>query len=177
MIAAGLLAWTPVLPAAQIVSTAVTHEGRRYRVDFDVLLDAPAARLWPQLIDYEQLARLSERVVEIRVLSARHEPLRVFIALRPCVLIFCRTIRRTVDVRPIEHGHILSLADPQRGDFRYSLERWQLAPQGRRTRLRYQGEVEPRFFVPPLIGPWLIKRVVREELETTARKLEALAKP
>lgn len=170
-----LLVLAPALLAAEIVHTEVAHKDQRYHVSFEVLLDAPVERLWRHLTDYERLVRLSDRVIESRVLSAGHEPLRVYIALRPCVLIFCRTIQRTVDVQFIADGHILSLADPQHSDFQYSLERWQIEAHGQRTRLRYTGEVEPRFFVPPLIGPWLMKRVIRDELETTVNKLELLA--
>jgi hypothetical protein len=171
---AALLGISAPLPAAEIARTDVTHQDRRYQVSFEVLLDAPVERVWPPLSDYRQLARLSDRVIESRVV--RREPLRVYLVLRPCILIFCRSIRRTVDVQVVAHGHILSLADARHGDFRYSLERWQIEPAGPRTRLRYTGEVEPRFFVPPVIGPWLIKKVVRDELTTTARKLEALAR-
>ncbi len=161
--------------AAEILHTTVTHENARYNVDFEVILDAPVERVRQHLTDYDKLARLSDTIVESRVLSREENRQRVFIMLRPCVLFFCRTIRRTVDVEFSPDGQVLSLADPKNSDFKYSLERWNIAAAEERTRLRYTAEVEPSFYVPPLIGPWFVKSTITTELQTTAKKLEALA--
>jgi hypothetical protein len=73
------------------------------------------------------------------------------------------------------NGDILTLADPAASDFRHARELWQLQPHAGGTRLTYQAEFEPAFFVPPLIGPWLIKARLRSELEDIAARLEQLA--
>jgi hypothetical protein len=37
--------------------------------------------------------------------------------------------------------------------------------------------VEPDFWIPPFIGPWLIERKLRSETLETVRNLERLANP
>jgi hypothetical protein len=172
-----LLAVAPAAArAAEIVHTDVTHEDGRYRVRFEVRLEAEAARVMRHLTDYAHLTHLSDSIVESRVLDEDSETKRVHIALRACVLFVCRTVRRTVDVEALPDGNRLTLTDPAGGDFHYSVERWQVLPEGGGTRLRYTAEAEPSFFVPPLIGPWLVKGVIRRELATTAARLEELAR-
>jgi len=158
--------------AAEIMHTDVVREDARYHVAFDVLLDAPTERVWQRLTDYDHLDRLSDTVVETRVLTSEGNKRRVLIVLRPCVLIFCRRIQRTVDVTLLPDGQILSLADPTNSDFRFSLERWQVQAEGQRTRLRYWAEFEPNFFMPSLLGAWLIRSTIVRELNTTAARLE-----
>ena len=36
--------------------------------------------------------------------------------------------------------------------------------------------MEPDFWVPPLIGPWVIKRTMREQAITTSEGIERLAR-
>ena len=45
-----------------------------------------------------------------------------------------------------------------------------------RTRLHYTAEVEPNFFIPPLIGPPVVKYFLRQEIQLTAIEVEALAR-
>ena len=41
--------------------------------------------------------------------------------------------------------------------------------------MAYNAALEPDFFVPPLIGTWLIKRHVRQNLEESMERVEELA--
>jgi hypothetical protein len=89
--------------------------------------------------------------------------------------VFCKTVRRVMDVEQRPDGDILSLADPSQSDFRHVREHWQIFPETPRTRLRYEAEYVPGFYVPPLLGPWLIKRRLHNELIVVFGRLEELA--
>jgi hypothetical protein len=41
--------------------------------------------------------------------------------------------------------------------------------------LNYSAEVVPEFFIPPLIGPPVVKYFLRREIKITALEVEALA--
>ena len=67
---------------------------------------------------------------------------------------------------------------PQMSDLRYGLARWRMsacADDRRRTCLEFKAELEPDFWVPPLIGPWLIQRKLHQEAIVTAEGIEKLA--
>jgi hypothetical protein len=151
--------------------TEVTHEGDTYRAHFEVRLAAPADAVRALARDYDQLERFSKIIID----SERVGPARVRMVVRACILIFCKTVRRTMEVEQTAQGDILRLAPAPDNDFRHARETWQLEPDQGGTRLRYEAEFVPDFFIPPLIGPWLITRLLREELHVAAGRLEALA--
>lgn len=160
--------------AAEIVRAEFSHEGNRYRVDFEARISAQAASVRALLSDYDALARLSDTVIESRRLPASTGLPRVRIVQQACVLIFCRTLARVMSVESRPDGDVLALAEPQSSDFLDVGEQWQVMGESDETRVRYRAEFVPRFFVPPLIGPWLIKSRLREEIETTAVRVEQL---
>ena len=66
--------------------------------------------------------------------------------------------------------------DPANRHIRYAVERWQVQAEDDRTRLHYTAEVVPNFFIPPLIGPPVVKYFLRREIQLTAIEVEALAR-
>ena len=65
---------------------------------------------------------------------------------------------------------------PERSDTRYSRAQWRLQAEGGGTLLRYELEMEPDFWVPPLIGPPIVKRALRQGGERAAARIERLAR-
>lgn len=174
--AALLLAAVAAASAGEILETTVIHEDGRYTVRFDVRLAAPPDRLKHYLTDYERYASYFESVKESHVLGRTPQgELRVRLRLRTCVLFFCRTVTvvRSISERP--DGTIVARIDPALSDFREATEQWRIAADQGETRLQYRAELVPTFYVPPLIGPWLVKNQIRNALEAGAEKLEALA--
>jgi hypothetical protein len=41
--------------------------------------------------------------------------------------------------------------------------------------MSYTAEMVPNFFIPPVIGPWLVKSFLIEEIKATAVEVESLA--
>jgi hypothetical protein len=62
------------------------------------------------------------------------------------------------------------------GDLRYGRARWLFRPAGDQTDFEVSAELEPAFTVPPLIGPWLVKRWLRVETEQSSENLEKLTR-
>jgi hypothetical protein len=100
---------------------------------------------------------------------------RVRVVVRACALFLCRTVNKVNDVTQLPSGDLRTRNVPALSDFTEGEETWQLRPEGGATRLRYQANMVPKFFVPPVIGPLVIKAVIRRELRESARRVEALA--
>lgn len=162
--------------AAETLQAQVTHERGTYRVSFEIVVAAPAARVRAVMTDYERLARLSDSVKESRVLQRAAGYTRVRQVARACVLFFCKTVTRVLDVRELPDGNIEARTVPALSNFGAGGELWQFFAERERTRVRYAATIVPSFFVPPLIGPPLLKRRIVSELETTGSRLEALAR-
>ena len=173
-----VLAW--LVPAAALgdaVLIEVQQTDRRYAVTVDAWLAAPVATLHALLTDYEHLSQLNDSILRSEVLATLGPTShRVYIFAEICVSVFCRTLEQTQGVRQREDGDIVEAIVPEAGDFRWGFARWHFEPGENGTWMRFESEFEPAFFVPPLIGPMLIKHALRRETLETVEKLEALAK-
>lgn len=172
------LASALVLPpslAAEISHLTVDHDRGAYSVSFDVLIDANPAKVRRLLTDYDHLDRLSETVTESRVLAIDGATTRVKVVVRACVLFLCKTLTRVEDART-RGNEIETEVLPEQSDFAYAQERWRISRHKHRTRVEYKAAFVPDFYVPPFIGPLLITSAMRSELETAAKRLEALAR-
>ena len=163
--------------AATLVHIDATHDDGRYTLSFEVLLDAEQGKVWRQMTDYEQLPRLSEVVTQSRIVKSEgHDKHRVDLTFHACILIFCKTMKKVVDIQAWPQNDIIVIGDPQLSDFSYSVERWRVFAEKSQTRLRYSAEMTPDFFIPPLIGPWLVKSFLQKEIMATAVKTEEFAR-
>jgi hypothetical protein len=168
--------WTPAAAAATIEVLETAHDRGRYTVAFEVVLVADRDKVWQIMTDYEHLPQVSKIILESRVLKqedTHHQ--RVGLTLQGCILIFCKTVKRVLDIEARPQTEILMTEDPARSDFRYAVERWRMTAEGPGTRLNYSAELEPDFFIPPLIGPAVVKYFLRREIRITALAVEALA--
>lgn len=160
--------------AGEVLLTEVAHDDGRYTVRFDVRIAASRDRLAFYLTDYANYASYFQSVTASRV-EPRGEGSRVFLTLSSCILFFCRSVRITKDVHTAPDGAIVARIVPRESDFEEADERWRVLAENGTTRLHYEAELVPAFYVPPLIGPWLIRYRIREVLATNAEKLERLA--
>lgn len=181
------LALSPsVSPAAETVYAAVEREGDAYLVEFRVRLDAPADRVRAITADYERFPALSPTILESEVLERRGDgSLRIRVVLRPCVLVFCKRITKVSDAERMKGGEIRYVADSRASDFYAAIEWLWVQPDEPRpaggslppretTLVRYRAHLMPRFFVPPVIGPWLVRRQILQELAVVSERLERL---
>ena len=70
---------------------------------------------------------------------------------------------------------IVAIGDPEKSNFKYSRERWQLIPRGDQTILIYDFEMEPAFWVPPIVGPYVIKKAMKSGGKNAVNRIEAIA--
>ncbi|MFL6623496.1 MAG: SRPBCC family protein [Sulfurifustis sp.] len=163
--------------AGEVLDTQVLHDEGRYTVSFDVRLAAPPERLKHYLTDYDNYTSYFTAVKESQVLGRTTDgALRVRLRMRSCILFFCRTVNLVKDVAQLQDGTITARIETALSDFREANERWRITgTKDGQTRLQYHAQLVPAFYVPPLIGPWLLKNEIRDALEAGAEKLETLA--
>ena len=172
----GLLLIPVSAGAGEILDLYVGHEAGVYSVALDARLDAPRAHVYHLVTDYEHLADINPSIQESRVLRVTGpDEHRVHSILRVCILIFCKEMTQVQDVQQRGEGLIEALTVPALSDFRRGVFRWQLLEEDTVTRMRFIAELEPDFWVPPVIGPWLIKRKLIEEVRTTTAAIESRA--
>ena len=163
--------------AADLRSIEVWKEGDRYHLISESLIGASQDALYTVLIDYEQFKHFTSAIVASNNVEAREDGRpRFFTRMQGCVLLYCHTfIRRGYLLLTPKHD-IVAVTEPEESDFDFSREQWQLSSEGEDTLMIYQFEMEPSFWLPPFIGPYYLKRVLRSGSIRTIQRIEAIAR-
>lgn len=169
----------PAVRAVLVDRIAVSRDGAVYRVAMRVKLDVPPARAWEVFSEYANLPRIHHAVREVRKLDgADSGAQRLLTEVRVCVSFYCRVLQQVQDMRPepgAAGGRLSATVLPQSRDLKSGHAVWNIRACGDGACLDFDAELEPKFWVPPLIGPWLIQRKLREEAIETSAGIERLA--
>jgi hypothetical protein len=86
------------------------------------------------------------------------------------------SIERTERLETDAPYRIKSIALPEGSNFKHSISEWLLERDGQDTKMIYTLEMEPAFFVPPLVGPWYLKRMLSQGGQRAVMRIERLAR-
>lgn len=171
------LLWSAAAGAADFRSMDVSHQGGLYQVKAEVHLAAPPAQVYQVLTDYEHLTRISASVVKSSVTQRQDGGALVYTDTRICALLICRHLRELQKLTETPPQDLASLVVPQAGDnVKSGSGALHVEAEGDGTRLSWQLNVEPDFWIPPLIGPALVSRSLRAEAMRSAQGIERLAR-
>jgi len=169
-----LASW--IVGAATLESVVVTYDSGRYALEADAFMDAPRESIFVVLTDYDRIGRISSAYKEYGFMDPAPDGTPVvFTRMEGCVLIFCRSLRRVERLESDAPGFIRTVALPEQSDFRYSVSQWWLEPEANGTRITYSLEMEPDFWVPPIIGPWILQRRLKSGGAAAVDRIERLA--
>jgi ribosome-associated toxin RatA of RatAB toxin-antitoxin module len=162
--------------SAELLDVQVELRKERYRLYSEVQFDASREALYELLIDYEKFEKFTSAIVESSNVEPDEKGRPGFYArMEGCVLLFCKSFIRNGYLLLTPMTEIVAIADPEESDFKYSRERWQLIPEGEGTLMIYDFEMEPAFWVPPVIGPFFIQRTLRRGANRAVDRIERLA--
>ena len=68
-----------------------------------------------------------------------------------------------------------AVADPQLSDFQEFEESWEFSEVDGGTSVRYSLQMVPDFWVPPAIGPYMIKRKLQKDGGRALDRIEVIA--
>ncbi len=166
------------VPATGIESSEIRRDGDRYLVRVASVINAPATRIRGLLTDYPHFHRIHPTIQESRWLKKHPDGRdRVYILSRICVLIFCFDIDQITDFQLRPEGDLQGNIVPAGSDFHYGRLYWRIRESKRgTTHIMFSAEVEPSQWIPPLIGPWILKKKLHELAVGTVINLERLAR-
>ena len=174
-----LAAWTPT-QAFELDQIDVQHKAARYEVRMQVRLNASADAAYAVFSDIALLPQINPAVRKASVMrELPNGARRVYTQVHMCVALFCKELQQVQDMRfeALESGGtVLASVLPELSDLRFGEAEWTFRRCGEQTCLSFHARMEPKFWVPPLIGPWLIQRKLRVEAMETSAGLEKLAR-
>lgn len=175
-----LAAWALPAPAASIESLTIAHDGPRYRMQLSARLDAPARDSFAVFQDFSNLPKINDAIEGAETLAPPAPDVRrLKTQVRVCVWLFCARLRQVQDIRESLTGDVGTMDAtvlPALSNLRHGRAQWRMSPCDSGTCLQFDAELEPDFWVPPVIGPWAIERAMRREAVATAEGIERLAR-
>jgi uncharacterized membrane protein len=159
--------------AAEVEQMKVVHAGKAYTIKSTVRLNAARDEVYRAATDFERLPSFDPDIVSSRLVGND----QLDSVMRLCVIGWCKRIRQVMHYTLTPDRRIDMQIVPGVGDLKDGSAHWQFtnAGPGKGTRMRLQARVVPDFWVPPLVGPLLIRRELRQQMQTTANAIEALA--
>lgn len=162
--------------AAELLDVSVEKTGERYLMRSRTWFDAPPEAVFRVLADYDRFERISSVFEDVRFIDpASDGTTRAYTLVKGCVMFFCKSIERTERLEFTPPHRIVARVEPEHSDLRYGRTEWHFRPADSGTEVYYRMEMEPGFWVPPLIGPYIMKRSFRSDAEEALNRIEALA--
>ena len=177
--AAAALATSALGVAATVDAFDVEKRKGIYSFEANAHLAATRESIFAVLTDFDDNAysRISRSYKESRYLepAADGTPI-VYTRMEGCAGRRCISFARTERLETDAPRWIKSTALPELSDFKHAMSEFVLEPEGDGTKMLYKLEIEPDFFVPPLIGPWYLKRTLSQGGQRAVTRIEGLAR-
>ncbi len=173
-----LIAVLPVSAgAATLREITVDHVDGAYVMHSEVWFDVNIARIYGLLLDWDQSSKFSSVIVESRDLAPGPDGrARYYSHTRGCLWFFCKSFERYGFVEHEPFKYIKATVDPEKSDFEVSDESWQFREEADGTVVTYAFKMKPKFFIPPLIGPAILKSKLKNGGINAIERIELLAR-
>lgn len=170
---------TPLMAVAgQIEHVEVEKYGERYFIEGEITINAPVHAVYRLITDYDALNNLDKGIAESRLVERLSDnTAMVYTSLTGCIVFFCRKVERMERVLEVSDSEIVAEVVPFEGsNVAYGRSQWTLHAEQSGTRIVFNSQVQPDFWIPPMLGPALIKKVLKKRVTRTLDNLEQAAK-
>jgi hypothetical protein len=170
LVALAILAALPVM-ALDEEDVRIDKEGRAYLIHMVFDVPAHVNQIKTVLTDFTHPSRLSSAVTAREVLGQQGGVVRVRTEFRDCVLFFCKKMILIHDVT-VSANEVRADVVPEGSDFRHGFLRWSIhVIDSETSHVDFEAVMEPDFFVPPLIGGFLVRNALAKQVLATAENL------
>ncbi len=176
MISCGLLLLSALSQAGEVLESHIAYEDGHYLISLTMKIEAGLDKVYTSLTDFNHLTRLNNNIKLSRLLQSKDKQHLVQIEAEGCVWIFCRRVRQLQRVTEMGHGYIQAVDLPDKSDMEYGRILWHIVEQDGFTIISYRADFVPAFFVPPLIGPYLLKGRLLAAGKKTIHGIEQLVR-
>lgn len=140
-----------------IYSEVDQYKENHYRVKLLIKIPAHPDAVINELQRYSKIQDLHEDIISSKVISYENNVSQIEVISNRCILFICFPIVQTMNFVRINNRTLEASIIPQKSDFLSGHMRWFVTLSSEGSLLEYTGEFEPDFWVPPLIGPWVVE--------------------
>jgi ribosome-associated toxin RatA of RatAB toxin-antitoxin module len=169
-----LLAAAPLARASDPIELQVERDGSLLKVTATIVARAPAELCYAVIADFDRLADFIPDLKSSRIVSGPGQPLR----LRQVGEARGGFSRYAIDVT------LALTVDPPReiaftrleGNLERMDGRWQVRGDARTCTIDYRADLQPSFWVPPILGPMIMRQQVEAQLEGLQAEIDRRAR-
>lgn len=166
---------------AEINSVEVRKENNHYYLHINAIVKTDVDNTIKIITDYENLPSINPYLKESKLLEEpENERTTVNMLTELCILFLCYNIRHVQTFHHINNGILFSRIIPGKSDFHAGWMRWEIKGIDSNkiypvTQIILTIELVPDFFVPPVIGPYQIRKIMLDMTRATISNLERKA--
>ena len=165
------------LAAGQINRASIDHDAGIYSISFDVEIDKDIDTVRAVVTDYANLTQLSDMFVESEVFNSPEDSSRQrLLVASVCFLFICHQVKMVEKVEAINRNEFITTVIPEHSDFKSGSVHWRLTKlSDQKTRLEFYGKEEPDFWIPPIIGPLIVKNILLKQATIITTNIEKIS--
>ena len=154
----------------------INEQSGVYQIKVVALIAAPVSYVRYVLTDYTHIYRLNPSIIESEVLEQHADgSVSVRTKVIGCAAYFCEELDRVEKVRMLPNGDLHAEIIPELSQFKSGQTQWRIKPMGDYCEVTYLSDMEPDIYIPPVVGKFLIKKSIREEMQTSFTNLENIS--
>jgi hypothetical protein len=162
--------------AMDVRNLEVHNDGRHYTVVAQAYLDATPEAIIAVVTDYDHLDRINRTVLSSEYRGPAEEGGDlVYTEIEFCVAFICQDATQLQRVYFSGDDQVLSEPVVDQSDLPDLMQHWWVSAEGEGSTLTYTMSVSAEGFIPPLIGPALVRRALRKVSRRSAEAIERLA--
>jgi len=163
--------------AGSVIEASASDNNGVYSLTVEMQLQGNADRIRTLLTDFNKMGLYNKSVVHSsRLYSLDAQTIVGRIEIKDCIFFFCSTLVQVQKIHTLPSGDLQVTIFPKLSDYRMGKSQWHIVsqPDGS-TRLRIKAVMEPKIWIPPLIGPALVTDLLKERSIGMMENLEKLS--
>lgn len=172
-----LLLWLNVVVIVHAEEVNVLYDKGTYYLTAEFDVEASPARVMQVLNDYENISDLNPAITVSELLeSPDNSTIRIRTVVHDCILFFCKDITRVEDVQQEGNEKLEAFLIPMLSDLRSGYASWALTENSLGTTVKYEANMQPKFWVPPIIRSVVLTKKFKKRVTETVKRVQTVAK-
>ena len=165
------------LQAGELLKAYVNEIDDHYILHLDMRVEADYDSVYEVLMDFSKMMEVNNSITSSKLLESDDKIHKLYFVSEGCIWFFCREVKQLVTVTEMGQGYIISETHPEESDLSFGRTLWQVIDDGETTRLKYNADFVPDFWIPPFFGSAIFQDRMLEEGKKTVHGIEKLSSP
>ena len=160
--------------AGELLESYVDKKEDHFIIHLDMRIDAEFEDVYEVLIDFNNLPAVNDTIESSELIKTEDRSHVVRFVSNGCVWVICQRVTQLVKVKEYGRGYIMTEVIPDKSDMKYGRTLWHVINEGETTRIKYDSDLVPNFWLPPLVGASIFQSRLLEEGIKTINGIENL---